>query len=73
LRVSASLRLVTQTGELLTTAQTAELLGKDVATVNRYAAEGRLPAAHKLPGRTGANLFSPDTVDAFKRERGQAS
>ena len=49
--------------DLLTTAQVAERTGKTVSTVNRWAAIGKLPVAHKLPGRTGVNLFDPADVD----------
>jgi predicted DNA-binding transcriptional regulator AlpA len=50
--------------ELLTTAQVAELRGYTVAWINKLAASGRLPVAHKLPGRTGAYLFRRDDVEA---------
>jgi predicted site-specific integrase-resolvase len=52
---------------LLTTAQVAEKLGKSVATVNRWAADGRLKPAAKAPGIRGAWLFDPaDVVEAEK-------
>ena len=49
----------------LTSSQVAERLGKDVATVKRMAADGRLPVAAKVPGRTGAYLFDPEQIDAL--------
>ena len=47
----------------LTTKQVAERLGKSVATVNRMAADGRLPYAVKVPGETGAYLFDPADIE----------
>lgn len=55
--------------DLLTTAQVAEILGTSVPTVNRLALKGKLPAAHKLPGPTGAYLFHRTTVDAYIASR----
>jgi excisionase family DNA binding protein len=49
--------------DLLTTAQAAEILGKSVPTVNRWAAEGVLSPVQKLPGRTGAYLFTRDEIE----------
>jgi predicted site-specific integrase-resolvase len=51
--------------ELLTTAQAADLLGRPIATVNRWAAEGKLNPAMKLPTRTGANLFRRSDILAL--------
>jgi excisionase family DNA binding protein len=53
---------------LLTTRQAAERLGVDRGTVSRAAAAGRLPAAGKLPGRTGAYLFDAAVIDDAARE-----
>ena len=44
--------------ELLTTAEAAERLSVSVFTVNRYARDGSLAVAHKLPGLRGANLYA---------------
>lgn len=54
--------------DLLTTAQAAEIVGKSVPTVNRWAAEGVLTPAHKLPGRTGAYLFERAEVERVRDE-----
>lgn len=51
--------------DLLTTAEVAAIKGKTVATINRWAAEGKLPVAQKLPGATGANLFRRSDVEAL--------
>lgn len=53
--------------DLLTTAQVAERIDKTISTVNRWAATGKLPVAHKLPGRTGVNLFDPAVVDEVQK------
>ena len=55
--------------DLIPTATVAELLDVSVATVNRWAAEGRLAPAHELPGRTGARLFSRRRVEQFAAKR----
>lgn len=51
--------------DLIGTAEAAKRLGVSVATVNRWAAEERLPAAVELPGKRGARLFSVADVDAY--------
>ena len=53
------------TTTLLTAEQVAARVGKTESTVNRWAKSGKLPAAQKLPGRTGPNLFDPAVVSAF--------
>lgn len=55
--------------ELLTTSQVAELTGWSITSINRWAKEGDLPPAHKLPGRTGSYLFRSATVQARLRGR----
>lgn len=49
---------------LLSTAEVAERLGVSISTVTRMAESGRLPYTLKMPGKTGALLFSTDAVDA---------
>ena len=49
--------------ELLTTQQVAALRGVSVRTVVRWVEAGKLSAAVKIPGRTGAYLFSSDEVN----------
>ncbi len=55
-------------GNLLTTAQVAELTGWSVTSINRWASDGRLPS-RKLPGRTGARMFDPAVVEMYRRQR----
>lgn len=50
-------------GELvLVTAEAAEILGVDRATVVRWAEKGKLKPIRKLPGRNGDYLFARDDV-----------
>jgi excisionase family DNA binding protein len=50
--------------DLISTAQAAGLLGKDVRTVHRMIRRGELPA-EKLPGRRGAYLIHRADVDTI--------
>ncbi|MDQ3307567.1 MAG: helix-turn-helix domain-containing protein [Actinomycetota bacterium] len=59
--------------ELLSTSEAAEILGTSGVTVNRWAITGKLPVAHKMPGRTGAYLFARSDVEAFRRTERVAS
>lgn len=52
-------------GDLLTTAQVAELTPWSVTSINRWAQKGILPAI-KLPGRTGAYLFNRADIETFR-------
>lgn len=54
--------------DYLTTAEVAAVLGRPIATVNRWARTGRLPVAGKLPGRTGANLYRRADVEQLLNE-----
>lgn len=51
--------------DLIPTAEVARLVHKTVATVNRWANEGKLPPAVVMPGETGARLFRRSDVEAF--------
>lgn len=51
--------------DLISTAEAAELAGVNIATINRLAASGKLPTAHKLPGRTGARLYRRSDIEAL--------
>jgi hypothetical protein len=53
---------------LLTSAQVAERLSRDIRTVHRMVDDGRIEAATKLPGETGAYLFEPAEVDRVAAE-----
>lgn len=46
----------------LTTAELAELTGKPVGTINRWAKEGKL-RGEKLPGRTGSRIYRRSDVE----------
>jgi excisionase family DNA binding protein len=50
---------------LLTTEQAAERLGKHVATINRWALEGKLVPAFQAPGVRGARMFPHEAVNAL--------
>ncbi|MHC0070502.1 helix-turn-helix domain-containing protein [Corynebacterium variabile] len=51
---------------LMSTEEVASRLGIDRSTVTRRVIAGTLPAMGRLPGRTGAYLFDPDTIAALK-------
>ena len=57
---------------MLSTAEAAVLLKVRPASVRRFTAEGKLPAALKMPGSTGAYLYEPEAVEALRAERGAA-
>lgn len=57
------------TGTLLTTAETASLLGRSPRTVAKLAQDGELPYVRKLDGKRGGYLFDRGTVELFKRQR----
>lgn len=55
--------------DLITTKTAADLLGKSVATLNRWAADGRSDRpqpALTLPGETGARLYRRTDVEAYR-------
>ena len=54
--------------EHLSTAEVAERLGKNVATINRYVRLGRLTPAFQFPGAKGARLFHVDEVERLAAE-----
>lgn len=54
---------------LLTTAETAALLGKSVRTVQYYARTGLLTPALQAPGINGALFFDSEDVEALKAGR----
>jgi len=73
LQIYATLLNVSEIADLLTTSQVAKRVGRTVATVNRWAAEGRLKPALKLPGDTGAYLFHRADVDTLLSESAGAA
>ena len=54
----------------MTTSQVAERLDITIRTVLRMAVDGRLPAAFKVPGKTGTYLFDRNVVEMFARHGG---
>lgn len=56
-----------RTDDLVTTAEAAEISGKSVSTVNRWADCGRLPVAAKAPGVRGARFFHKSDVEQLTR------
>lgn len=55
--------------DLLTTAEAAKLLRRPVGTVNRWAKDGELREAAKLPGRTGSRLYRRSDVEALAERK----
>ena len=58
--------------QMLTAAQAAEQLGVAVRTVHRMVERGEMKAAAKLPGDTGAYLFTEVEVRRVAGRRGAA-
>jgi excisionase family DNA binding protein len=56
--------------ELIGTQEAAQILGVDRATVTRWANEGALES-QKLPGVTGAHVFTRTNVELLARNRRQ--
>lgn len=55
--------------DLIGTKEAAELIGKSVATLNRWAADGRSDRPQPvltLPGETGARLYERTAVEAYR-------
>lgn len=50
---------------LLTVREVANLTDKSMSTVIRWADGGMLPVAQRLPGKTGAYLFTRQAVEAL--------
>jgi excisionase family DNA binding protein len=50
----------------------ADRLGVDRTTVFKWVQQGKLTAAHKMPGRTGAYLFTEEEFERFAAERAKA-
>lgn len=51
--------------ELITTAQAAEVSGKNWRTIIRLVERGQLEPAQKLPGLRGAYLFRQSDIEAL--------
>lgn len=61
--------VLTTTADLVPTSEVAAMAKVDVATVNRWARQGRLQVVVKGPGRTGPNLYARSDVEALLREQ----
>ena len=57
---------------MLSTAEAAALLKVRPASVRRLTVTGKLSAALKMPGSTGAYLYEREAVEALVAERGAA-
>lgn len=55
--------------DLLTADQAAQQLGVNRRTVTKWADDGKLAEALRLPGPTGARLFRASDVDTLAAER----
>ena len=58
---------------LIGSAQAAKRFGQsgvDRATFNRWVAEGLIPVAIEVEGKTGARLFDADLIDAIAERSG---
>ena len=55
--------------DLITTAEAAALAEKSIATINRWAASGRLPVAMQFPGDKGARMFRRRDVERLAKRR----
>jgi hypothetical protein len=56
---------VSQSDQLIGSADTAAILGWSLAKVKRAAKSGDLPVALKLPSETGAYLFDRAAIEAL--------
>jgi len=57
------------THDLIGAADAAERLGVSRAHLTRLVRRGALPTAGKMPGATGAYVFSAETVEAVRQAR----
>ena len=54
---------------LIGSAEAAEILGVDRATLNRWVTSGLVHATAQLPGRTGARMFSRTYIESLTAAR----
>lgn len=54
---------MTEATRYLSAAQTSERLGIDRSTLSRWIKDGTAAPAMRLPGKTGAYLFTPAEVE----------
>ena len=55
--------------KLITVTQVVEQYGVSRKTIQRWIAAGKIEPDQTLPGRTGAHLFYPETVEAAIKDR----
>ena len=55
----------------LTSSQACGILGISLATLTRWVASGRVEAAQKLPGKTGAFLFAAGEIERERADRAE--
>ena len=53
---------------LMGSTEAARTIGVDKSTLTRWAAEGRIAVAHKLPGKNGAALYFASEVERVRAE-----
>lgn len=54
--------------DLIRSRDAAEILHRDIRTVHRWAEDGRLPVAVKVPGYRGGFLFHRRDIEAVAAE-----
>ncbi len=62
-------RMPTSKPDLIGSREACVMLDVATSSLVRWVADGRLCAAHKMPGRNGAFLFHRTDVEALVRER----
>lgn len=61
--------MTTIAGQVIGSAEACSILGVDRSTLVRMVQAGRLVAATKLPGPSGAYLFDRETVEQLAEQR----
>lgn len=61
----AMLSYMASHNDLIGSAEACRLLGIDSSTLTRWVVSGKVVAAHKLPGRTGAYLYHRADIEAL--------
>ena len=64
---------MTKSAPLVGAGEAGEIAGVSVDTVKRAARTGELPYSHKLPGATGAYLFTIKAVEKWAATRQQVT
>ena len=61
-------KIATSPDDLIPTAEAADILGRDVATIARWVRNGQLTPAVKAPGLRGARFFRRSDIEDFARK-----